>query len=185
MKSWVVAVLLLVSCVQYVEPEVNETVYSPEVVQAATPMPQNMTQEPEINATVLNETIQNVTENTSNAITGSVVEEFEDLSIGAAHKLTPELEAAVRNASCYNLTWIGLAEQQQKRPIEVRKIIRFNYMGGRLFKGWIASTISINNEMIDSQTVEVLVEFMQVTCIDNENFTIDWDEKLKRSEEHT
>ncbi len=182
MKSgWVVAVLLLLAaCVEFVEPEVNETVYSPEVVQTIKSVPENTTKELNLTEDVLNET-QNITENSSNSITGSVTEEvFEDLTIGAAHKMIPELEAAVRNASCYNLTWIGLEEQQQKRPIELKKVMRFNYMGGRLFKGWIASTISINNDMIDSQTVEVLVEFMQVTCLDTENFTINWAEKLKQ-----
>lgn len=180
----VVVLLLLAACIQFVPEETNETTYSSEVINVTaanfTEVPKNITKTPKVSLTadILNET------NSSNSITGSAVEEevFEDLTIGAAHKMIPALEEAVRNASCYNLTWNGFAEQQQKRPLEVKKVMRFNYMGGRLFKGWIASTVSINNDMIDSQTVEVLVEFMQVTCLDTENFTIYWAEKLKKYE---
>jgi 3-oxoacyl-ACP reductase-like protein len=187
MKSgWIVAVIVLivasVACVQIVDEQANETVYKADVVQANKT---NVALAKKVSKPVNVSVALNATEdgsNVSNAITGSAVDDevFEDLTIGAAHKMTPELEAAVRNASCYNLTWNGLAEQQLKRPIEVRKAMRFNYMGGRLFKGWIVPSMYINNDMIDSQTVEVLVEFMQVTCLDNENFTIDWAEKLKK-----
>ncbi len=187
MKSgWLVAAIVLlvasVACIQIADEQANETVYKADVVQAnktnAT-ITKKVSKPVNISYTV---TASTNFSNVSNTITGSVVdgEVFEDLSIGAADKMKPELEAAVRNASCYNLTWNGLAEQQLKRPIEVRKTIRFNYMGGRLFKGWIVPSLHINNDMIDSQTVEVLVEFMQVTCLDNENFTIDWSEKLKK-----
>lgn len=184
--GWVVAVVVLivacVACVQIVEEQANETVYKADVIQANKTV-SNVTKKVSkpVNISITLNSSANDS-NSSNSITGSAVDEevFDDLSIGAADKLTPELEAAVRNASCYNLTWNGLAEQQQKRPIEVRKAMRFNYMGGRLFKGWIVPSLHINNDLIDSQTVEVLVEFMQVTCLDNENFTIDWAEKLKK-----
>ena len=183
MKSgWVVAIIVLivagVACVQITEEQVNETVYKADVVQTNKTV-SNATLPKKVSKPVLNITENNTVEN---EITGSAVDEevFEDLSIGAAYKMVPELEAAVRNASCYNLTWNGLEEQQLKRPIEVRKTMRFNYMGGRLFKGWIVPSLHINNDMIDSQTVEVLVEFMQVTCLDNENFTIDWAAKLQK-----
>lgn len=189
MKSgWVVAVIVLivagVACVQMAEEQVNETVYKADVVQANKTV-SNATITKKVSKPVnISYTVNSSANfsNVSNEITGSVVNEevFDDLSIGAADKMKPELEAAVKNAPCYNLTWNGLSEQQLKRPIEVRKTTRFNYMGGRLFKGWVVPSIYINNDMIDSQTVEVLVEFMQVTCLDAENFTIDWSEKLKK-----
>ncbi|MEM3154562.1 MAG: hypothetical protein QW165_03305 [Candidatus Woesearchaeota archaeon] len=177
--KWVVAFIVLVvasvACVQIVDYAQNETVYKPEVVQS---IKADLQKKTEILPTPTEEAIQNET-NFSNSITGSVVEEvFEDLTIAQAHKMIPELEAAVRNASCYNLTWNGLSEQ--KLPLEVKKEMRFNYMGGRLFKGWIVSRLSLKNDLVDAQTVEVLVEWMQVTCLDTENFTIDWDAKLKR-----
>jgi hypothetical protein len=187
MKSgWIVAVIVLivasVACVQVVQEQTNETIYKADVVQANKTV-SNVTKKVSkpVNVSYTVNSSANFTD-VSNEITGSAVDEepFEDLSIGAADKMKPELEAVVKSASCYNLTWNGLEEQQKLRPIEVRKAMRFNYMGGRLFKGWIVPSMYINNDMIDSQTVEVLVEFMQVTCLDNENFTIDWVEKLKK-----
>ncbi len=192
---WGVAVLLLLAaCIQFVPEEKNETTYTSEIVQTnntvtnVTEIPKNMTKK----AKIVIDTSENVTNqseisivenqtNESNSITGSIVENVSvDLTIGAAHKMFPQLEEAVKNAPCYNLTWSGIEEQLQRRPIDIRKEIRFEYVGGRLFKGWILSVMSINSAMIDTQTVQVIVEEMQVTCLDTDNFTIDWDSKLKK-----
>ena len=92
----------------------------------------------------------------------------------------PQLEELVKQAQCYNLTWNGIDEQQMRRPIEIKKQIRFEYVGGRLFKGWILFIMNLNSVMIDSETAQVVVEDMQVTCLDTDNFNIDWDTKLKK-----
>ncbi len=192
---WGVVVLLLVTaCIQFVPEDKNETTYTSEVVQTnntvayATVVPKNMTKKPKISIEV-SENLTNQTEisivenqtNDANSITGNIIENISvDLTIGAAHKMFPQLEEAVKNAPCYNLTWTGFDEQLTRRPIEVKKDIRFEYVGGRLFKGWILSVMNLNSAMIDSQTVQVIVEEMQVTCLDTDNFTINWDEKLKR-----
>jgi hypothetical protein len=192
---WGVVVLLLVTaCIQFVPEEKNETTYTSEVVQTnntianATAVPKNMTIKPKVVIDV-SENLTNQTEisivenqtNDSNPITGSIIENVSvDLTIGAAHKMFPQLEEAVKNAPCYNLTWNGIEEQQMLRPIEIKKEMRFEYVGGRLFKGWILLIMKLNSAMIDSQTVQVIVEEMQVTCLDTDNFTINWDEKLKR-----
>jgi hypothetical protein len=189
----VIVLLLLAACIQFVPEEKNETTYTSEIVQTnntvtnVTEIPKNITKKPKIVIKVS----ENVTDqtkvsienniNASNSITGGVVENVSvDLTVGAAHKMFPQLEEAVKNAPCYNLTWNGIEEQLQRRPIDIRKEIRFEYVGGRLFKGWILSVMSINSAMIDSQTVQVIVEEMQVTCLDTDNFTIDWDSKLKK-----
>ncbi len=188
----VAVLLLLAACIQFVPEQKNETAYTSEVVQVnktianVTEIPKNITKKPkiiiEVSENLTNEKNDSITEsNSSNAITGGAVENVSvDLTIGAAHKMIPQLEEAVKNAPCYNLTWNGIEEQLQRRPMDFRKEMRFEYVGGRLFKGWILSVISINRAMIDSQTVQVIVEDMQVTCLDTDNFTIDWDNKLKK-----
>lgn len=188
---WGVAVLLLLAaCIQFVPEEKNETKYTSEIIQTSKPVsntteiPNNITKKPEIEIEI-SENITNesliIESNSSNAITGGVVENISvDLTIGAAHKMIPQLEEAIKNAPCYNLTWNGFDDQQMRRPIEIKKEMRFEYVGGRLFKSWILFIMNLNSAMIDSQTVRVIVEEMQVTCLDTDNFTINWDEKLKK-----
>jgi hypothetical protein len=187
-----VVLLLLAACIQFAPEEKNETKYTSDIVQVnktvanVTELPKNVTKKPkiiiEISENLTNETNASITEsNSSNAITGNVIENVSvDLTVGAAHKMTPQLEEVVKNAPCYNLTWNGIDAQQMRRPLEIKKEIRFEYVGGRLFKGWILSVMTLNSDMIDSETVQVIVEDMQVTCLDTDNFTIDWDNKLKK-----
>jgi hypothetical protein len=192
---WGVVVLLLVTaCIQFVPEDKNETTYVSKIVQTnntianATVISKNMTKKSKISIDV-SENLTNQTEisivenqtNDSNLITGSMIENVSvDLTIGAAHKMFPQIEEAVKKTQCYNLTWNGFEEQQMLRPIEIKKEMRFEYVGGRLFKGWILLIMNLNGAMIDSQTVQVIVEEMQVTCLDTDNFSINWDEKLKK-----
>lgn len=107
------------------------------------------------------------------------VEIPKDYTVGEVHTLTPQLEAAVKASPCYEYTWTGFEQYQQKNRLKVDKSVRFTYMGARLFKGWVLSKLIQDKSILDSKSVQVLVNDMQVTCVDEGNFSFDWD-KLKK-----
>jgi hypothetical protein len=104
--------------------------------------------------------------------------EFEipkDYTVGEVHSLTPQLEDIVEASPCYQYTWDGINQYNSTYKLDVKKSIRFSYVGARLFKGWILSTMTLNGkEVIGTKNVQVLVNDMQVTCVDEGNFSFDW-----------
>jgi len=108
------------------------------------------------------------------------VEIPKDYTVGEVHVLTPQLENAVKASPCYQYTWDGIDKYNSTYRLDVKKSVRFSYMGARLFKGWILSTMTLNGkQVIDTQTVQVLVNDMQVTCVDESNFQFDWSKLSK------
>lgn len=98
-----------------------------------------------------------------------------DYTVGEVHSLTPQLEDVVEASPCYQYTWEGISQYNSTYKLEVKKSIRFSYVGARLFKGWILSTMTLNGkEVIGTKNVQVLVNDMQVTCVDEGNFSFDW-----------
>jgi hypothetical protein len=188
----VICILFLTACAQTEQP--SETTYKPEVVETNKTV-ENVTIENNetVNESVKNETV-NESSNVSFQVTGAAVvgdtypatpEEMnvtpeQDLSIAAQYKLTPVLESAVMNSSCYNITWEGLEEQQKIRPVEIKKDLQFSYLGGQRFKGWILSRLMISRLQLDSQSTVVMVENMSVSCPDKHDFTVDWEFELAR-----
>lgn len=115
-----------------------------------------------------------------NETTEEFVEIPKDYTIGEVHSLTPKLEDAVESSVCYSYTWTGIESYEESRKLKVAKSVRFSYLGAGLFKGWILSTLTdINKKVIASKNVQVLVNDMQVTCVDEGNFTIDWESVIK------
>jgi len=98
-----------------------------------------------------------------------------DFTVGEVHSLTPQLEDVVEASPCYQYTWEGISRYNSTYKLDVKKSIRFSYVGARLFKGWILSTMTLNGkEVIGTKNVQVLVNDMQVTCVDEGNFSFDW-----------
>lgn len=98
-----------------------------------------------------------------------------DYTVGEVHSLTPQLEDVVEASPCYQYTWEGISQYNSTYKLEVKKSVRFSYVGARLFKGWILSTMTLNGkEVIGTKNVQVLVNDMQVTCVDEGNFSFDW-----------
>lgn len=98
---------------------------------------------------------------------------FEDLSIGQQYKMMPELEALVEESECYEYTFEGI-EQYSHLPIEVKKSVHLDYLGGKSWKGWILSLLFVRDAQMESGTSTVLIEDETVHCLDEENFSIDW-----------
>jgi hypothetical protein len=109
--------------------------------------------------------------------------EFEipkDYTVGEVHSLTPQLEDVVEASPCYQYTWDGISQYNSTYKLEVKKSVRFSYVGARLFKGWILSTMTLNGkQVVDTKTMQVLVNDMQVTCVDEGNFQFDWSKLSK------
>jgi len=98
-----------------------------------------------------------------------------DYTVGEVHSLTPQLEDVVEASPCYQYTWEGISQYNSTYKLDIKKSIRFSYVGARLFKGWILSTMTLNGkEVIGTKNVQVLVNDMQVTCVDEGNFSFDW-----------
>ena len=179
--AYVIALLLLlVSCIEVVEETANktanETVYTPVVVKANKTV-QNVIQNvslPIQNLTVANVSVENVSEPLENETV------IVDLTIAKQAKMIPLLENAVKNSSCYNLTWDGIGDQKTHWPMEVRKDLRFDYLGGQLFKGWIVFSLYFAKNRLTSETISVMVDNLAVDCPDTKNFTVDWQRLLAR-----
>lgn len=108
------------------------------------------------------------------------VEIPKDYTVGEVHSLTPKLEDAVESSVCYSYTWSGIESYENPHKLKVAKSVRFSYLGARLFKGWILSTLTdANKKVVASKNVQVLVNDMRVTCVDEGNFTIDWNNVIK------
>lgn len=124
---------------------------------------------------------QIVSESSSSNETEEFAEIPKDYTIGEAHALTPKLEDAAKASPCYAYTWSGIDEYQKKNKLTVKKSVSFSYMGARLFKGWILSTLTLNDkQVLDTKTVQILVNNLQVTCVDEGNFTVDWEKFAER-----
>jgi len=180
MRVAIVLLLLLAACmpvVEQVNETENETVYTiaPVTVKTnktvenvtkavSTPIPARMV---EVNISVTEPPVENVTD---------VVE----LTIGQQGKMIPLLENAVKNSYCYDLTWEGIEAQHTRWPLEIRKEMSFEYLGGKLFKGWIVYLLYLSKDRLASETVSVLVNDLVVDCLDAKNFTVDWQKILYR-----
>lgn len=103
-----------------------------------------------------------------------------DLTVAQQHKMIPLLESAVRNSSCYNFNWLGIESQNTRWPIEVKKEVRFEYLGAKFFKGWILYSLWLSRDRLATESVVVTVDDLVVLCPDAKDFTIDWDRALLR-----
>jgi hypothetical protein len=175
MRVALIVLLLLASCIVVEEP-VNETVYKPTVINATKPV--NVTPEIPVNVSFgrTNWSKPNIApENVS------PVYVITDLTIAQQHKMIPLLESAVRNSSCYSVGYAGF-ENQSDIPLKLEKQLRFEYLGGSSWKGWILNLVTLNKDKVASETAEVLVDNLSVTCLDTENFSFDWGPVRRRYE---
>ena len=181
-RLWIVALLLLVSCTVVDEP-VNETVYKSQVVNTVKHNASEQVVKVSAETPALSANIPNIYEPD---IIGLPVDETpvpkpvnltvsEDLSLAQQHKMIPLLEDAVKASQCYKLTWEDIENQHTRWPLEVRKEMRFEYFGEKLFKGWIVYSLWISKDRLASETVAVMVDNLIVDCPDTNNFSIDWE----------
>jgi|GEM_PF-7001182 len=191
MKWFVGLLLLLAACSQFSNfgpTDSNESLITGEVVANLTPENENATVEPQEridiiveDANVGAEGIVSVFEQNVSEPIIDFVEIPKDYTVGQVHSLTPELENVVKSSVCYNYTWAGIEDYQKQHNLKVAKSVRFSYLGARLFKGWILSTLTLNEkQVLASKNVQVLVNEMNVTCVDEGNFTIDWEAAVKK-----
>jgi len=96
--------------------------------------------------------------------------------------MIPELENLVLNSPCYDFTWAGVEEALADLPLELEKEMKFVYANGLAFNGWILSKLVLRKEQIATETVKVLVDDKEVTCVDEGDFEIDWAEVRRRAE---
>jgi len=179
--AYLACILVLTACIQVQQP-VDETVDAPEVIVTNETVVNESLNAPESNIQILepdiitNDTTDTIEANISSAITGLVIE---DLSLAKQHKMIPVLESAVSNSSCYSLTWEGIDEQVTRWPLEVTKDMRFEYLGGESWKGWITSKLSLSRKLMDAETISVMIDNLSVSCPDTPNFSIDWEIALR------
>ncbi len=182
---WIVA-LLLVSCT--VAPD--EIVYKAEIVSTTNSIakePVKLTQPKMVPAETpeFSVNIPNIYEPDIEGLAVAEIPEVapvetvnltgEGLSLARQHKMIPFLEEAVKSSPCYSLTWEGIESQPTTWPLEVRKEMRFEYLGEDLFKGWIGYSLWLSKERLASETVAVMVDNLVVECPEVANFFIDWD----------
>ena len=189
----VICILFLTACAQTEKP--SEITYKSEVVDTKLNETGNVTvnQSIEEPSEILlqNDSAGNNT-NTSD-VTGAVVgdtypatpEEMnvtpeEELSIADQYRLMPALKSAVMNSSCYDIMWDGFDEHKKNWPVEIVKELRFEYLSGQRFKGWILSRLMISRLQLDSQSTVVMVENLSVSCPDKHDFSVDWEFELAR-----
>lgn len=185
-KSMWWLLVILVACAQV--PQMQETIYSFEPYEPPKMQPrQNETKQVPM---VKNETpvVKSVTLNTTvePAIQAPIPVELpaeeiiEDLTIAQQHKMISVLEEDTKKSACYELTWSGFENESQQLPLAVDKQLRFEYLGARLFKGWILNRLLVQKEQVAAETVELLWDDGAITCIDNANFSTDWDKIHRR-----
>lgn len=167
--------MILVSCVQIVEEKApEETVYKPEVVKAEKPsvnVTVNKSVELPVNVSFSNVTIAANATNATNQFGTDAVW----LSVGAQHKLVPELEELVKASECYQVTFENATEYTAQYGLEIKKELRFNYLGGLAFKGWILNKVVKKYDVLASENFEVLVDDKEVICLDEPvPLQIDW-----------
>ncbi len=183
---WLVVLsLFLVSCVEIVEEELPmEVVYKPAIIKTNKTI-SNVTirtVEHPVNVSVSSVTAINVTNsanvtNTTNQFGTDAVW----LSIGAQHKLIPELEELVKASACYQVTFENASDYVSQYGLEIKKELRFDYLGGLAFKGWILNKVVKRYDVLASQSFEVLVDDKEVICIDDPvPMVIDWKKVLSR-----
>ncbi len=176
---WVaVLCLVLVSCIQIVEEEASkEVVYTPEVVKA-NKTSENVT----VNVTIehpTNISVSNMTNATNT--TNQFGTDAEWLSIGAQHKLVPEMEELVKASECYQVTFENASQYVGQNGLEIVKEIRFDYLGGKAFKGWILNKLVKRFDVFASENFEVLVDDREVICLDDPvPIPIDWQKVLSK-----
>jgi len=184
---WLVVLgLILVSCVQIVEEEApKEVVYKPAIIKTNRTISNvtiNRTVEHPVNVSASNVTAINVTNSTN--LTNATNQFGTDavwLSIGAQHKLIPELEELVKASACYQVTFENASEYVGQYGLEIKKEIRFDYLGGLAFKGWILNKVVKSYNVLASQNFEVLVDDKEVICIDDPvPMAIDWKNVLSK-----
>ena len=175
--------LLLAGCAKVVEePAPIEVIYMPEVIKADKPVENNQTIEQNI---TVQTSEQNLSENFTEPVPLNVsVEPYvepEFLTVGAQHKMLPALEKAVKASQCYQVTWENATEHLAPNRLEVKKELRFEYLGALLFKGWILTKLMRDWDILTSETTTVLVDNLSVTCLDERlNFSIDWEKTLSK-----
>lgn len=193
---WVVLVVMAACAMPAEEPGQTEEVISYEVYEGAEPADNtsmaevtgNETAVPveqAVNDSLSNASLEvpapvNASGNATNSSNSTVEVVVEQLSIAKQHKMLPEIEALVEASPCVEFTWTGI--EDQSIPVEVEQQLRFTYLTGLVFKGWVLSLLKLQGEVMASETVEVLVSYGEVFCVDEGNFTVDW-EAIRRKHE--
>lgn len=178
--------LVLASCIQIVEEETpKEIIYKPAIIKTdktSSNVTINKTVEHPVNVSVSNVTAINVTNSTN--LTNTTNQFGTDavwLSIGAQHKLIPELEALVKASACYQVNFENASEYIGQYGLDIKKEVRFDYLGGLAFKGWILNKVVKSYNVLASQSFEVLVDDKEVICIDDPvPMAIDWKNVLSK-----
>ena len=179
---WIVVLfLVLVSCVKIVEEPPEEVVYKPEIVKANKAVV-NLTVNKSVDFPVLSNKT-NITNSTNMTNSTNSTNQFGTdavwLSIGAQHKMIPELEELVKASNCYQVTFENASDYLSQYNLEIKKEIRFDYLGGMAFKGWILNKVVRRYDVLASQNFEVLVDNNQVICLDDPvPMPIDWNKVL-------
>jgi len=182
MKSvfWAVVLgLVLIACIQIVEEETpKEIVYKPAIIKTDKTIANatiNKPVEHPVNVSLSNLTNSTNLTNTTNQFGTDAVW----LSIGAQHKLIPELEELVKASACYQVTFENASEYLGPYGLEINKEVRFDYLGGLAFKGWILNKLVKRFDILASENFEVLVDDKEVICIDDPvPLQIDWKKVL-------
>lgn len=164
MKGAIVVLLLLCSCIVIV-PSEQENVSLPI---NESPI---MVNESEIESEYVG-MLMNFTEGPVEEVPAPVIM-VEDLSIGEQHKMIPLLESAVKNSSCYAVNWVGIGEHSDI-PLTTKQELRFEYLGAKLFKGWILNLLYLYKDEVASGTNSVMVDDLNVSCVDKPEFSVEW-----------
>ncbi len=183
---WLVVLgLILVSCVQIVEEESpKEVIYKPDVIKT-NKTADNVTVNQSVELPVdISSNLTNAT-NVTNANLTNKTNQFgtdaEWLSIGAQHKMIPELEELVKASPCYQVTFENASQYVGQNGLEVKKELRFDYLGGRAFKGWILNKLVKRFDVFASENVEVLIDDKEVICLDDPvPIPVDWQKVLSK-----
>jgi len=109
------------------------------------------------------------------------LEQVEELSIAKQHKRLPLLENVTENSACAEYSFTGF-EENSDLPVDVKRQLRFEYVSGLTFRGWILFELLLDGEQVAAETAKVLVENETVECLDEGNFSVDWDKIRRRFE---
>jgi len=174
--------LILIACTQ-IEPQ--ETIYSfvkYEQSSVVSNKSTGLTQEAAVRANVTLPAPKNETLPEQSGIARAESIPIADLTIAQQHKLIPTLESNAKNSKCYEFTWTNLDKNKETLLLSVEKQLRFEYFGARIFKGWILNVLLVQKEQVASQTVKLLWDDGNITCIDEGNFSVDWTKVQRKFE---
>jgi len=102
------------------------------------------------------------------------------LSVAEQAKFFPDVDAAVKNSSCYMLSWKNMENYTAQTPLTIDKAIRYQYVSGLKWKAWITYQLFHSRKLMDTQSVALVIDNGQVSCSQSAPFAIDWVDALER-----